>query len=123
MCGIIVVCMIGVFCKLWEEWARATWNMDVKIPLLTNPLNNNLQLRSIAMSWILNETIDSSTFSSAVSNSSTFLSNNINSDKHSWEKKLIHTIVDSDEDEFKMQSVEKTVLADLATRRLCVQNA
>ncbi len=29
------------------------------------------------------------------------------------EEKLIHTIVDSDEDEFKMQSVEKRVLADL----------
>ncbi len=88
MCGIIVVCMVGVLCELWEEWA--TWNRDVKIPLLTNPSNNNLQLRSIAMSWILNETIDSSTFSSAVSNSSTFLSNNINSDKHSCEKQLIY---------------------------------
>ncbi len=41
------------------------------------------------------------------------MSNNINSDKHSCEKILIHTIVDSDEDGFKMQSVENKVLAAL----------
>ncbi len=67
--------MVGVFCELWEEWV--TWNGDVQIPLLTNPSINNLQLRSIAMSWILDETIDSGTFSSAVSDSSKFLSNNV----------------------------------------------
>ncbi len=94
MCGVIVVCMVGVFCELWEEWV--TWNGDVQIPLLTNPSINNLQLRSIAMSWILDETIDSGTVSSAVLDSSKFLSNNVCLDKHTCEEILIHTIVDSD---------------------------
>ncbi len=84
MCGVIEVCMVGVFCELWEEWV--TWNGDVQIPLLTNPSINNLQLRSIAMSWILDETIDSGTFSSAVSDSSKFLSNNVCLDKHTCEE-------------------------------------
>ena len=51
---------------------------------------------------------------------STFLSNNINSDQHSCDKiNLILTIVDSDEDVFKMQSVEKKVLADLPEGYVC----
>ena len=71
MCGIIVVCMVGMFCEFWEAWL--TWNSDAQIPFMSNTSKNNMQLRLIAMSWIFNESIDTSTFSyPAISDDPTF---------------------------------------------------
>jgi len=62
-----------------------------------------------------NKTIETSTFSSsAVSDIHSFLSENVHLCEDTCEERLKHTIIDSmDEDELKLQSVEKRLLAGL----------
>ena len=118
MLCIIVVCMVEMFCEFWEAWL--TWNSDAQIPFMSNPSKNNMQLRLIAMSWIFNESIDTSTFSyPEILDDPTFLSANehAKSTCESEKEGSKHTFIDSMDEEklehVKLQNVEKRILAEL----------
>lgn len=56
VCGIIVVCMAGLLCDQWESWLA--WDCQTYVPLLSNPTVNSRQLRLTAMSWIIENKIN-----------------------------------------------------------------
>ena len=75
ICGIVVVCMVGVLCDQWDLWL--TWDDQTRVPLLSNPTMNSRQLRLIAMSWIVNHCVKTHYFDSCNDSDSdvrTFLS-------------------------------------------------
>ena len=53
MCGVIVVCMAVVICDNWELWRCG--NRMREIPMLSNPSTNSMQLRLMALSWIVED--------------------------------------------------------------------
>ena len=56
VCGVIVVCMAAVLCDHWDLWLRCDNQMG-RIPLLSNPSTNSMQLRLIVLSWIVNDNV------------------------------------------------------------------
>ena len=54
MCGVIVVCMCAVLCDHWNLWCEN----KVYTPLLQYPSTNSMQLRLMALSWIVNDGVD-----------------------------------------------------------------
>ena len=71
MCGVILVCMVAIFCNYWQAWL--TWRGDAQIPLLSSPSENSVPLRVLSMSWIFNRKIDTTKLYPAISNSLTQL--------------------------------------------------
>ena len=65
VCGVVVICMVGVLCDKWDLWL--TWNNQTLVPLLSNPTMNSRQLRLIAMSWIVNNSLSTHYFVSSKS--------------------------------------------------------
>ena len=57
--------MVGVLCDKWDLWL--TWNNQTVVPLLSNPTMNSRQLRLIAMSWIVNNSLSTHYFVSSKS--------------------------------------------------------
>ena len=55
VCGVIVVCMAVVICDNWELWRCG--NRMREIPMLSNPSTNSMQLRLIALSWIVEDNV------------------------------------------------------------------
>ena len=56
VCGVIVVCMAVVICDNWELWLKCGNRMR-EIPMLSNPSTNSMQLRLIALSWIVEDNV------------------------------------------------------------------
>ena len=65
VCGVVVICMVGVLCDKWDLWL--TWSNQTLVPLLSNPTMNSRQLRLIAMSWIVNNSLSTHYFVSSKS--------------------------------------------------------
>ena len=59
VCGVIVVCMCAVLSDHWDLWL--TCEMEaLNIPFLSKPSVNSMQLRAIVMSWIVNDSANTS---------------------------------------------------------------
>ena len=107
------------FCEYWEAWL--TWNGNSEIPLLSNPSKNDMQLSLIAMSWVFNKIVDTSTFSyPKISDDPIYISAKEHASECTYKSEKVEpkcTLTDSmDEDEIEhviLQNAEKRILAEL----------
>ena len=60
MCGVIVICMTAVMSLNWDS--RASWDCRSTPPIISDPSKNHKELRPIVMSWIIDESIQTSYF-------------------------------------------------------------
>ena len=60
MCGIIVICMAAVMSLNWDSWS--SWNYRSTPPIISEPSQNHKELRIIVMTWIIDDSIQTSYF-------------------------------------------------------------
>ena len=101
MCGVIIICMTAVMSLNWDSWA--SWDCRSTPPIISDPSKNHKELRLIVMSWIIDESIQTSYFMEKKMPSS---------------QKLAITVNDSDDD---FEPPSKKVKLQLREEKIDIQ--